>query len=428
MNPTLERGLLLYQQSRYELAETELRQALAADPHDAYGHALLALCLARREQFKDATAEAEQAVHLAPDFAFAHYALAHVWHDRNHPEPAFAAVNEALRLDSARPAYFALLANIHLGESQWREALAAAERGLELDAEDITCTNLRAIALVKLGRKSEAGATIDAALRRNPDNAVSHANQGWTYLEKNDPKRALEHFREALRLEPENEWARRGIIEALKARHFIYAWMLRYFLFMGKLGRRGQWGIILGAYFGNQVLRGIAAASPALAPWATALRVVYLVFALMTWIASPLFNLMLRLNRFGRLVLSREEIIASNWIGLILLLGLLSLAGCAVYGIDTPWIMAAAIFGFLLLPVAGVFRCPEGTSRNLMTAYAAATAAAGLAAMAFFFFAETQPEPEAYRGIGGVCLLICILAAVISSWIVNLVITRRRRR
>ena len=84
MSPQLERGLLLFMQSRYELAEAELRQALANEPREAYGHAMLGLCLAKREQFKEATEEAEQAVHLAPDFAFAHYALADILHDRNH--------------------------------------------------------------------------------------------------------------------------------------------------------------------------------------------------------------------------------------------------------------------------------------------------------------------------------------------------------
>ena len=59
MNPNLERGLLLYQQSRHEQAETELRQALAAEPDHAYAHALLALCLAEREKFQEATSEAE---------------------------------------------------------------------------------------------------------------------------------------------------------------------------------------------------------------------------------------------------------------------------------------------------------------------------------------------------------------------------------
>src|SRR5205085_1539069 len=85
-----------------------------------------------------------------------------------------------------------------------------------------------------------------AALARVPEDAFSHANQGWTLLHEGKPRKALEHFREALRLEPEMEFARLGIVEALKARNLIYGLMLRYFLWMDRLGGTVQWVIILG--------------------------------------------------------------------------------------------------------------------------------------------------------------------------------------
>lgn len=315
MNPNLQRAILLVQQHRHEQAINELRQSLTADPHDPYGHALLGLCLAKLEKFQDATAEAQQAIHLSPDFPFAHYAHASILHDRHRYVEALAAINEALRLDSSDADYFALLSNIHIDEKRWRDALEAAERGLQLDSEHVACTNLRAIALVKLGRKAEAGATIDAALARNPDNAITHANQGWTLLQRGDHKKALEHFREALRLDPENEWARHGIVEALKARNFIYAFMLRYFFWISRFRGKTQWAIILGAVIGNRLLGAVAASQPSLKPWILPIQILYVTFALMTWIADPLFNLLLRLNRFGRLALSREQVVAANFLG-----------------------------------------------------------------------------------------------------------------
>jgi len=221
VNSHLERGLLLYQQDRHELAGEQLRLALAQEPDDAHAHALLALCLAEGEQFAEATDEARQAIVLAPDYDFAHFAAARVAYARDQYEDALQAVQEAIRLDPSVADYRALLAGIHLDQRRWREGLAAAEAGLEQDPEHIGCANLRAMALVKLGRRTEAGQAIDTALARNPDSAFTHANQGWTFLEANDPQKALEHFREALRLDPENEWARQGIVEALKARHFI---------------------------------------------------------------------------------------------------------------------------------------------------------------------------------------------------------------
>src|SRR5436190_437945 len=275
MSPQLQRALLLFEQSRYEMAEAELRQSLSTDPHDAYSHALLGLCLAEREEFGSATEEAQQAIHLAPDFPFAHFALANILLHRDRHDEALPVINEALRLDPSDADSYSLLAAIHFEEKRWTEALEASERGLQQDSEHIGCTNLRAMALVKLGRRSEAGQTIDAALAKNPQNALTHANQGWTLLERGDPKKALEHFREALRLDPEHEWARRGIVEALKARHFIYAFMLRYFFWMSRLSGRVQWMVILGGYFGNQVLRAMSRSNPALQPWVLPVQIAY---------------------------------------------------------------------------------------------------------------------------------------------------------
>jgi tetratricopeptide (TPR) repeat protein len=425
VNPNLQRALLLYDQSRHLLAEAELRQALADDPHESFAHALLGLCLANREQFGPATEEAQQAIHLAPDSAFAHYALASILHDRHRNTEALAAINEALRLDVSEPNFFALLSAIHISEKQWQEALVAAEQGLELNSEHVGCTNLRAIALVNLGRKDEAGATIAAALAKDPDNSITHANQGWTLLQQGKPKEALEHFREALRLDPENEWARQGIIEALKARHLIYAVMLRYFFWMSRLSRRAQWGVILAGYFGNQALGSVAAASPALAPWVLPLRILYVTFVLLTWTAVPIFNLLLRLNRFGRLALSREQIVASNWIGGCLLLALLALAGCLFYSFDSPFVLAALVFGFLVIPLAGTFRCCEGWPRKMMAIYTGAMAAAGLGGL---LIVCADPKAKAPPSLGIALIGLFFLGAIGSAWVANILISQRPRR
>lgn len=419
MNPNLERAVLLLQQSRHELAEAELRQALAAEPDDSHAHALLALCLAHRENFGEASDEARQAVHLLPDFAFAHYALARVFYARNRFSEALPAIQEAIRLEPENADYFALLAHIHLQEHRWREALAAAEQGLQFDPANVDCTNLRAIAMVKLGRKAEAGTTIQSALSRNPDNSLTHANQGWTLLEQGQPKKSAEHFREALRLNPQNEWARQGIIEALKARNVIYAVMLKYFLWMGKFSRRGQWGIILAGYFGNRILGAMAQDNPGLAPWILPLQILYIVFALMTWLAYPFSNLLLRLNKFGRLVLSREQTVATNWFGLCLLLALFGLGMCAFKGFVAPWIFIALVFGLLLLPVSAIFKCHRGSPRYIMTALTVLLVLLGSGSFVAPFVSGRSSD------VSGVLLGLFVLGTIASTWIANILVTRR---
>jgi len=245
-----------------------------------------------------------------------------------------------------------------------------AERGLAIDAEDVACNNLRAAALIKLGRRAEAGATLDGTLARNPEDATSHAMQGWALLHAGDPRRAMEHFRESLRLDPGGDWAKAGIVEALKARNVLYGLMLRYFLFMSRMSGRVQWAIILGGYLGNQALRGLAQAQPRWAPWIWPLITTYVVFCLMTWISYPLFNLFLRLHPFGKYALSADQKRGANWVGACVFLALAFLVAWLGFGVPLSE-LGAITFGFLLLPLAGTLACHEGWPRRLMAAYTA---------------------------------------------------------
>ncbi len=420
---TVQRGLLLYQQSRYDMAETELRQALGAEPANSYAHALLALTLIERKKLDDATVEAHEAIHLAPDYDFAHYALAKVMYGRDKYGEARAAIDEAIRLDPQDPDYRFLLSAILFDQRRFEDALWTAEAGLAVDPEHAGCTNLRAMALVKLGRTREAGDTIDAALARDPENSATHANRGWTLLEQGHANEALGHFREALRLNPENEWARSGIVEALKARNPVYAVMLRYFLWMTRLSPRVQWGVIIGGYVVNRILTQTAEANPKLAPWLLPFRVLYVTFVVLSWTAEPLFNLLLRMNRFGRFALSRDQVVESNWIGAVLALGLLSLGACIAWGFDTPFLMSAMVFGFLIIPVAGTFKTSPGRARLAMSTYTGVLAALGLGALVTVLGAAGPGD----RG-GGAFFGFFLLGVIASPWIANYMILRHPKR
>lgn len=395
MSRHVERARLLFRQNRLELAEGELRQALAENPDEPEAHALLALCLLAKKQWNDATQEAQQAIHLAPDMSYAFYVLAVVMAGRQRIEEAEQAIREAIRLDPFDPDYFATLSELLLTRARWAEALAAAEQGLEAESDHVACTNCRAIALTKMGRREEAGLTIGSALARAPESATTHANMGWTLLEQRDPNKAMEHFREALRLNPELSWARNGIVEAMKARHVLYRWMLSFFLWMARFDTRTQWMLMIGFIVGRSVLLSVVDSVPVLKPLYWPIVIAYLTFAILTWIASPLFNLILRLDRFGRLALSDEQRTASNLLGLCLLTALL--VATVVPGfqlatgrpVDTDWLIGGLMCFALALPVTNIHRCEPGWPR-----VAQAFIAVGLALMIVATMAASLLERE----------------------------------
>ncbi len=421
MSTHYDRALLLYQQSRYDLAEQELRQALTEEPDSPLAHALLALCLCGRKDYPAAMHEAEEAVRLGPDMPFTHYALAYVLYHRDRLQEAETAIEQTLALDPWDADYYSLLAAIRFDRRHWPAALEAAEQGLALDAEHTGCVNVRAMALVKLGRREEAGAAIGDALRRDPEDALTHANQGWTLLEQRQPDKALEHFREALRLEPNLEWAREGIVEALKARHWIYRQMLRYFLWMRRLSGRAQWGVLLALLIAQQVLK--SAVPPALAPLGEVAFWCLIAFVFLTWTADPLFNLLLRLNRVGRLALSREQIWASNCVGACLLLALAALIGWALSA-DSRFSLAALVFGWLVLPIAATFKCPAGWPRILMGLYTILLAALAAGGIGIFFIGEHLPKDMWNDALALAKLLLGMffLGAVASTWLFSLLL------
>ncbi|MDF3056695.1 MAG: hypothetical protein K0R17_910 [Rariglobus sp.] len=380
MSVHLQRAELLLAQSRPADAEREVKQALLAGPDDPSAHGLLALCLAAQNKLADSLEAARAAVGLAPDSGYFHYVHAHVLHRLDRDRDALEAVREAIRLDPGSEDNFALLSSIHLAQRDWNAALEAAERGLALNPEHTLSANLRAMSLVRLGRNSEATDTVDYALERAPESAFSHANQGWNCLHRNDPRRAQDHFREALRLQPDLEYARQGMLESLKARNPVYRGMLAYFLWMGRLSTKLQWAFVIVTFFGVRAVRGLADSQPQLGWVLVPLLVLFYLFIYLSWTAGPMFNLLLRLNPFGRLVLSRDERVASNWFGTVFILAL----GTAIawpLGGGVVAMLLAIMLAMLSVCVAAVFG-KQGRSRAILATATGVLALLGLGSFA----------------------------------------------
>lgn len=380
MSTHLAQAELLMQRARYSDAEAALRRAIAGDPTDAEAHTLLAFALLYQGRETDALLEAQAAVRFAPDSPAGHYAGAIILTEMEKYSEALSAIRTAIRLVPEMPRYHAVMGNIYLRQREWLRALEAAETGLRFDSENIQCNNIRAMALVKLGRQDEAGHSLEAILALNPENPMTHANQGWALLHGGHHQQALEHFREALRLNPQLGWAREGVVEALKARNPVYWVMLRYFLWMSRLGGGARWGLILGVYFANRLVSELAQRYPNLMPFFVLFNILYTIFVFLTWTARPLFNLLLRFNRMGRLALSDEDVTASNWVA-VCLAASIGFLGAGVFLRQFLFLTAALNMLMLVVPVASLFNFPAGKRRWFLVAYAVVLALLALVAL-----------------------------------------------
>ena len=307
MSAHFQRGELLFEQSRYEQAVGELTAHLAESPGDTMTHTMLAISLANLKRFDDALTHAQEAIGIDPEDGFSHYGLAHVELERRRFAAAARALEEAIRCTPFVSSYHGLMAAIRTRQNRWQDALDAAERGLAYDPEDLQCINMRALAQRQLGMNDAAAETMRDALARDPNDAVAHTNQGWAHLEAGQADPALTHFREALRISPDLEYARQGILEALKAQNAVYRVILQHLLWMGKQPATIQWGIVLVLLFAMRTVDRFGAAIPAIAPLTWLLNTAVVLAAMSTFFARPFFNFILLFHPLGRLAMTRDQ-------------------------------------------------------------------------------------------------------------------------
>jgi len=209
-----ERAHVLYRLGRYPQAREELARSLAADPDDAYAHALLALCHGCEEQWAQALSEAKAAVASDAEVPFSYYALAWVYKSRGFPVQALAAAGESVRVDPDYLHGWHILGQIRLDQEEWREAVRCARQGLAIQPDDEGCSMVLAAALVETGYRAEVAEVSARFLAAHPESATAHAIEGWRlyHLGRLEASRAA--FRESLRLDPTHPNTHGGLRKA----------------------------------------------------------------------------------------------------------------------------------------------------------------------------------------------------------------------
>lgn len=355
MNDNLiQRAQILLEQNRYDEANKILSDLLSRDPNNYH---LLSICSEVALKLGDNKRAEElinSAISLAPDADSLFYIKSAVMLNLEKYNEAEDCLRQATALNPSNADYFALWANVKLSRKKYKESLELANKALELDAENILGLNTRSTALLKLNDKEESFKTIEGALKEDPNNAYTHANYGWSLLEKGDSEKALKHFQESLKNDPNFNFAQAGMREALKAKYFLYRLFLKYAFWMSNLTAKYQWAVIIGFYFASRGLNTLARNNATLAPFITPILILMAIIAFSTWVIHPISNLFLRLNKYGRHLLDKKQILSSNFVGVSALIFLISLLAYVIT-FDNRLIITAA-FGFaMMVPFSTMF-------------------------------------------------------------------------
>jgi len=404
----LQRGIHLFETGRYKDAITFLKEALAEDPESFTAKYLIASSYLNLDKLTKAEEMVLALQASAPANPETMFLKSRLRFQQDKDQEALTLIEDAIAMAPNDVDYFAMKANILMHLKKFEDALLFANKALHIDASHTHALNLRASILTKLDRKEEASQTVENILHDNPEDCYSHTNVGWVELENGNTKKALEHFKEALSLDPSFEYARQGMGKAIKSKNGIYAAYLKYAFWMAKKSTKNQWIFIIGLYlvyrFALKLLTNLG-----LTYLTIPLIVLYLLFALGSWFMEPLSNTILGFDTYGKYLLRSDERKSGATFGLLLLLAILSAVLFYVLG-NEAFLIAAVTFLCLLLPFPRSFLLHSTTARDLVWAYSFIMLLLGLAGP---FYLE-----------GFVAGIAVFAMMVVYTWIGNFLETR----
>lgn len=402
----ITRALQLRQLHRFEEAVALLMEHLAQFPEDAGAHAELAVT---RLDMPGERARALESINTAVGLDADHptfFALKGlILSQLNRDKEALEAAEIAVGLDPDLELGWIAKASALGGRNMWAEAEVAARQALALNPDNEMAANQLAVFLRMQDKVDESRHGVEKRLERDPEDGFAHANAGWAALQRQDQGKAEEHFREALRLDPEMEYARLGLREAYKARSAFYRLYLRWVFFMQKHMQGKQFLIVIGLYvgfrFGHTLLEKVHPLA------AVALLAVYLLFAFWSWLASGIGHFLLLKDRLARLSLTGREKLDGLFVGGGFFAGLLLLV-LGVTVLPGPWVFLGGALMAGAIPASMVFVNDSKQGRLVFGALALVVYGAGA-----MITARGMLGLESMPGL----LTVGLLAAVGGTWL-----------
>lgn len=390
----------------FDAAIAELDQLVAPEEAHARLWALRALLQLDAGRTDAAAEDLRKASALDAEDGYVNRAAAEIALARREPAEAIAAARRAQAAEPGELQAIVLEAQARLLLGQWKEVLDRTTYVLREDETHEQAAVLRAFAAEAQseGRGAPDRSQWASIAERFPHNAMGRAGHGWHLLASADAETAREEFRQALAMAPDSEWAKSGMVLALKTKYPGYGLLLRYFFWLRTLPTRTQNFLAIGGVIGYNFLRRAGEANPSIKPFVIPVLIAYVLFVLASWLADPLLNLLLLGSAEGRTMLSADDRASGQRVGAALGAGLLlALAGVAT-GVDAFW-FPAVLIALTSLTIAGAYNCAPGTYRTRLLRAAACFVGLGVVS-------GLAPDP-----LSGLAFGIGLLGVIAGTWV-----------
>ncbi|MEM0896569.1 MAG: tetratricopeptide repeat protein [Verrucomicrobiota bacterium] len=306
-------------------------------------------------------------------------------------------------MDPDSPFNHSVKAQAFAGKRDWSKAESSARAALALDGDFDMAENLLTQSLQFQNKLEEGESSVNKMLADNPQNFMAHYNAGWAAMRRHDSKKAELHFRESLRLDPDFDPSRDGLLESFRGRSRLYRIYLRYIFWVQRFSEKSKWLLIIGIYlgfkFGSAILELIHPVLAAL------LTVTYILLVFGTWLAPSVGNLLIYADSSARMALKRGDRLKAIFGGAGFLVGLaLIAAGFALPNLDELFTIGLAL-GAAAIPASMTFDNGSKAGRWLFGGLFVGTYVMGILSLVF-------PSVEGL-------LLVAAVGCLFSTWLGN---------
>ncbi|WP_298517225.1 tetratricopeptide repeat protein [uncultured Kordia sp.] len=400
------RGVQLFELGRFQEAITYLSEAVSESAYNYPSKYYLALCFFNINNYERATQIIDELLQETPNEGNLFFLKGQIASRLGKLQDAIDLADKSIELDPYQAVYFGFKGALLMDKKKFEEALHFVNEGLQLDPKNSTCLNMRARLLTRLNRKEEANQTVEHILYDNPEDDYAHANVGWVSLENGDTKKALHHFKQALQLNPNAQYAREGMATAIKSKNLLYKWYLKYAFWISKQSSRNQWVFIIGLYITYRLGIKVLEASD-LTFLIIPLVILYLIFVLGGWIMEALSNTILLGDSYGKYLLTENQKYSGYAFGGLTLAGILAVIAFLTF--NNPMYK---LWGFTcfctILPLPGSFLRSSKKTRMIGLCYGIAMLCVG------FFGILFTPD---IMLVGGIVLGMMVLY----TWLFNFI-------
>jgi tetratricopeptide (TPR) repeat protein len=303
----LLRGELLRNQHRYTEAEKFLQQAIAEQPNRAEGYYKLAFCYCGwNGHDPKALHTVDRAISLEPNRAEFFALRAWILGNLKKQKEAIKVAGQSLALNPSSLLALNAQTRAYCELQDWTKTEANARHTLAINSRNELAANLLAHALRQQGKLRESEALTASILAQVPDNPMAQSNAGWSALRMGDHQRANRHFLEALRLKPDYEYARHGLLHSFNSRVWIYRAYFQFVSWLGKHGKAMRFFFLAVIYIAYRIVVAdlLKAYGNGSTNWI--LVIVALYFTILGF-GRPFGNLFLLLDPFARHALTPKE-------------------------------------------------------------------------------------------------------------------------